>query len=254
MTSRQVSPASTEGVQAIAVSRRFGAAQALYPTDFSLGAGQQLAIMGPSGCGKSTLLNILGGLDRPDEGEVWVNGRPLSYTDRDLTRLHRSVVGFVFQGYGLIPSLTAIENVEFTLLVQGVDAATRQRKSLALLDAVGLGDLAGRYPEELSGGQRQRVAVARSVVHTPALVLADEPTGNLDRENGLGVMAVLIAACHAANAALVLVTHDVEIAAMMEGTVQMADGRIVPSVGPHSLAPSPREPFAPPIPQPGVSR
>lgn len=244
MTDHGAQHSSTEIVRATAVWRRFGAAQALQAVDFTVNVGEQLAIMGPSGCGKTTLLNILGGLDRPDAGEVRVNGLPLSYQDRELTRLHRSTVGFVFQGSGLIPSLTALENVEFTLLLQGVSAEARRRAALELLDAVGLGELADRYPEELSGGQRQRVAVARSVVHVPSLVLADEPTGNLDRENGLGVMAVLTAACRSGDAALVVVTHDAEIAALMDRTVQMKDGRIVAPVEAH--------PPAQPIGEPGV--
>ena len=253
MTDQRIQPSMLEVVRATAISRRFGAAQALHPTDFSVDAGQQLAIMGPSGCGKTTLLNILGGLDRPDTGEVRINGQPIAYADGELTRLHRSTVGFVFQGYGLIPSLTALENVEFTLLVQGVAAATRWQKALALLDAVGLAGLADRYPEELSGGQRQRVAVARSVVHAPTLVLADEPTGNLDRENGMSVMAVLIEACRAGNAALIVVTHDPEMAALLGTTVQMMDGRIVASAEAQRAAQPAGEP---PVAAPGrgVSR
>jgi putative ABC transport system ATP-binding protein len=186
-----------------------------------------VAIVGPSGCGKTTLLSILGGIDRPDQGTVSVGGEPISYRDRDLTRLRRTQIGFVFQGYGLIPSLTAAENVEFTLLAGGVDPGPRRARARSLLAEVGLEAYMDRYPEELSGGQRQRVAVARSVAHSPAVVLADEPTGNLDRATGLQVIDVIVRACQEGDAALIVVTHDPEIAAAMQRVVHMKDGRVL---------------------------
>ena len=182
-------------IEAKDVSRSFGGYQALHSVDLSARRGEQVAIMGPRGCGKTTLLNILGGIDRPDSGVVFVGGEQIHYRDRDLTQLHRTAIGFVFQGYGLIPSLTASENVEFTMLANGIEAAARAQRSLLLLGAVGLGEYANRYPEELSGGQRQRVAVARSLAHAPAVVLADEPTGNLDRETGIQIVALLSSVC-----------------------------------------------------------
>ncbi len=214
-------------IEATEVSRNFGRFQALQNIDLAVRKGEQVAIMGPSGCGKTTLLNILGGIDRPDSGQVRVAGEKIVYRDKDLTRLHRTAVGFVFQGYGLIPSLTAAENVQFTLLAGGVDVETRQVRALNLLGAVGLEDCAARYPEELSGGQRQRVAVARSLAHSPAVVLADEPTGNLDRDTGMQVMGVLSRACGDRGASLVVVTHDDEVAALMQRIVHMKDGRVV---------------------------
>ena len=214
-------------IDAQAVSRAYGGYEALHSTDLTIRKGEQVAIMGPSGCGKTTLLNILGGLDRPGTGRVLVGGDEISYRDGDLTRLHRTGVGFVFQGYGLVPSLTAAENVEFTMLAAGVEAGKRRTSALALLHAVELGEYCDRYPEELSGGQRQRVAVARSLAHAPSVVLADEPTGNLDRETGMLVIGLLGRVCRERGAALVVVTHDAEVAACMERVVHMKDGNIL---------------------------
>ncbi|MCA9823670.1 MAG: ATP-binding cassette domain-containing protein, partial [Dehalococcoidia bacterium] len=166
-------------VVADAVSRRFGNVQALLPTTLRIERGETLAVMGPSGCGKTTLINLLGALDRPTAGRVLFRGIPLSYSDRDVTDLHRRDVGFVFQGFALIPSLTAVENVELTLVARGDNPATRRRTAERLMDEVGLGQYHHRFPEEMSGGQRQRVAIARALAHQPALILADEPTGNL---------------------------------------------------------------------------
>ncbi len=214
-------------IEANGVARSYRDYRALNGVSLVVGRGERVAIMGPSGCGKTTLLNILGGIDRPDSGTVAINGMPISYHDRDLTHLHRTEVGFVFQGYGLIPSLTAAENVEFTLLTNGVDAETRRERAHSLLEAVNLSGLAERFPEELSGGQRQRVAVARSLAHLPSVVLADEPTGNLDRQNGLEVIGTLIRACRDRDAALVVVTHDPEVAAQMDRVVHMKDGQVL---------------------------
>lgn len=214
-------------LEAKGVSRRYRRQAALDGVNVTIERGELVAVMGPSGCGKTTLLNILGGLDRPDTGTVTVEGEPISYRDRDLTRLHRAQVGFVFQGHGLIPFLTVAENVEFTMLVNGVSVGTRRARSRALLEAVGLEDRADRFPEELSGGQRQRVAVARSLAHRPAVVLADEPTGNLDHQTSVRVIGVLVRACRESEAALVVVTHDPEIAAHMERVIHMKDGRIL---------------------------
>ena len=230
MNERQENPGESGNsfaIDAQAVSRAYGGYEALHSTDLAIREAEQVAIMGPSGCGKTTLLHILGGLDRPGTGRVLVGDDEISYRDGDLTRLHRTAVGFVFQGYGLIPSLTAAENVEFTMLAAGVEAEERRKRALALLSAVELGDYSDRYPEELSGGQRQRVAVARSLAHAPSVVLADEPTGNLDRETGMLVIGLLSRVCRERGAALVVVTHDAEVAAQMERVVHMKDGNIL---------------------------
>lgn len=216
-------------IEARGVSRTYGDYEALHTVDLAVRQGEQVAIMGQSGCGKTTLLNILGGIDRPDAGNVLIGGEQIVYHDRYLTALHRTAIGFVFQGYGLIPSLTAAENVEFTMLANGTEAEERQARTLSLLGAVGLEAYIDRYPEELSGGQRQRVAVARSLAHSPAVVLADEPTGNLDRETGMQVIGLLSRACRDRGAALIIVTHDVEVAAQMQRAVHMKDGRVMVS-------------------------
>ena len=214
-------------IDARGVSRAYRGYKALHAVDLAVVKGEHVAIMGPSGCGKTTLLNIIGGLDRPDTGSVAVSGEPIVYHDRALTRLHRTEIGFVFQGYGLIPSLTAVENVEFTMLANGVDFKMRRARALSLLAAVGLEAYSARYPEELSGGERQRVAVARSLAHSPAVILADEPTGNLDHQTGFQVIGVMVRSCRDRGAALIVVTHDSEIAAEMQRVVHMKDGRVL---------------------------
>lgn len=213
-------------VVADAVSRRFGDVQALLPTTLRIERGETLAIMGPSGCGKTTLINLLGALDRPTAGRVWFRGVPLSYNDQDVTRLHRRDVGFVFQGFALIPSLTAVENVELTLVARGDDPANRRRTAERLMDEVGLAEYHHRFPEEISGGQRQRVAIARALAHQPALILADEPTGNLDQQTSSAIAGLLIEKAAETGAALAVVTHDPGIAGRMGRIIQMRDGSL----------------------------
>lgn len=223
-------------VEAEAVSRRFGNVEALRPTTLRVRTGERLAIMGPSGCGKSTLLNLLGALDRPTNGRVVFSGKPLTYGDREVTELHRRGVGFIFQGFALIASLTAIENVELTLIARGEDPRSCRKAAARLLLDVGLEHAGGRYPEELSGGQRQRVAIARALAHHPQLLLADEPTGNLDRANSEAVTELLIGRAQESGSALVVVTHDPSVAERMTRVLHMRDGAILntdaPSVSP----------------------
>lgn len=214
-------------IEAEDVSRRFGTLEALRPTTLRIRAGEHLAIMGPSGCGKTTLLNLLGALDRPTSGKLTFSGRPISYGDREVTELHRRGVGFVFQGFALIPSLTVIENVELTLMSRGDDARTRRGTALRLLEEVGLGNAEGRFPEELSGGQRQRVAIARALAHQPRLLLADEPTGNLDQANSEAVTELLLSQATEAKSTLVVVTHDPRVAKRVGRVLHMRDGAIV---------------------------
>lgn len=183
------------------------------------------ALLGRSGCGKSTLLNLAGAMDFPDSGEVRIDGRSTKgLPERDLTELRRRRIGFVFQSFQLLPTLTVLENVELPLLLAGVrETASTARDRLGW---VGLADRALSMPHQLSGGQMQRVAVARALVHTPALLLADEPTGNLDSESGAQVLELLSRAARDFGAAVVVATHSVEAAAIAQVRVRMRDGRI----------------------------
>jgi putative ABC transport system ATP-binding protein len=200
---------------------------ALRAVDLEIGKGDYLAVMGPSGSGKSTLLNILGCLDRPTSGDYLFEGRDVgSLADTARTRLRQSEIGFVFQFFHLLPRLTAQGNVELPMLFAGVPRAERHRRAKQALDAVGLSDRIHHRPDQLSGGQRQRVALARAVVMEPGLLLADEPTGNLDRAAAAEVMR-LLGAINARGQTVVLVTHDPEVASQARTTVRMDDGAIV---------------------------
>jgi ABC-type lipoprotein export system ATPase subunit len=182
--------------------------RAVDSVDLDVAPGETVAIMGPSGCGKSTLLHLLGGLDRPSSGEIWLAGRSIERLgERGLARLRRGAVGFVFQAFHLMDELTAVENVELPALLAGRSPRAARRRAKELLDRVGLADRGSFLPSALSGGQRQRVAVARALVSDPLVVLADEPTGNLDSEATLDVLR-LFDELHAAGQTLVIVTHD----------------------------------------------
>jgi putative ABC transport system ATP-binding protein len=192
--------------------------------DLDVPAGQTLAVTGPSGCGKSTLLHLLGGLDRPTDGEVWLGGRRIDRLgERALARLRRRTVGFVFQAYHLMDELTAAENVELPALLAGASPRAARGRAAALLDRVGLADRARHLPSELSGGQRQRVAIARALVNEPLVVLADEPTGNLDSAATHDVLR-LFGELRAAGQTLVLVTHDERVAATADRVLALRDG------------------------------
>ena len=200
---------------------------ALRDVDLEIGSGDYLAVMGPSGSGKSTLLNILGCLDRPTSGSYAFAGRDVGLlTDAERTRLRQSEIGFVFQFFHLLPRLTAQGNVELPMLFAGVARADRRRRAEQALAAVGLAERMHHRPDQLSGGQRQRVAFARAVVMEPALLLADEPTGNLDRASAAEVME-LLGEVNARGQTVVLVTHDPEVAAQARTSVRMDDGAIV---------------------------
>jgi putative ABC transport system ATP-binding protein len=207
--------------------REAGLVRAVDGVDLDVAAGETLAVMGPSGCGKSTLLHLLGGLDRPTGGEIWLAGRRIDrLTERGLARLRRDAVGFVFQAFHLMDELTAVENVELPALLAGRSARAARRRATELLDQVGLADRARFLPTALSGGQRQRVAIARALVADPLLVLADEPTGNLDSEATVEVLR-LFDSLHRAGQTLVIVTHDSRIAATADRLVGMRDGAFV---------------------------
>jgi putative ABC transport system ATP-binding protein len=189
--------------------------------------GEFLAVMGPSGSGKSTLLNILAGLERPTAGRVVVDGVDLAALDENgLARYRRGNVGIIFQAFNLLPRYRVIDNVAFPLLFAGVPLDERQRRAAAVLDRLGMGPRAGHRPSELSGGELQRTAIARALITDPALLLADEPTGNLDSANGEALLA-LLAELHAKGQTIVLVTHDPAIAARAERVIRMRDGRLV---------------------------
>jgi putative ABC transport system ATP-binding protein len=200
------------------------AVHALRGVDLSVGAGEFLAITGPSGSGKSTLLHVIGGLDRPDEGRVELQGRDMSsLDDEELALVRRRHLGFVLQFFNLLPTLTATENAAFPLLLDGhADALTRARESLA---AVGLAQRAGHRPAQLSGGEQQRVALARALVTKPAVVLADEPTGNLDSATGEEILELLRATADEGQT-IVMVTHDMRTAEYADRVVRLADGRL----------------------------
>jgi ABC-type lipoprotein export system ATPase subunit len=195
--------------------------------DLDVPRGETLAVMGPSGCGKSTLLHMLGGLDRPSAGEIWLAGQRIDQmSERGMAALRRDAVGFVFQAFHLMDELTAVENVELPALLAGRSPRAARRRATELLDQVGLADRARHLPSQLSGGQRQRVAIARALANAPLIVLADEPTGNLDTEATLDVLR-LFESLHEAGQTLVIVTHDARIAATADRLISMRDGAFV---------------------------
>jgi putative ABC transport system ATP-binding protein len=201
--------------------------RALDRVSLEVATGEFVAIMGPSGCGKTTLLNILGLLDSPDSGEFRFFGVDVAkYSEQQLTALRRTGVGLVFQNFNLIDDLNVQENVEVALLYRGISRAERKRKVTAALEQVGIPHRARHVPNQLSGGQQQRVAIARALVAEPKLILADEPTGNLDTENGAVVMD-LLAQVNAAGTTVVMVTHSLVHAARASRTVKLLDGRVV---------------------------
>jgi putative ABC transport system ATP-binding protein len=204
--------------------REAGLVRAVDGVDLEVATGETLAVMGPSGCGKSTLLHLLGGLDRPSGGEVWIGGQRLDrMSERELARVRRDTVGFVFQAFHLMDELTAAENVELPALLAGRSSQVARRRAMALLEQTGLADRAGFLPSALSGGQRQRVAVARALVNDPLIVLADEPTGNLDSTATVDVLR-LFERLHSVGQTLVIVTHDSRIAVTADRLVSMRDG------------------------------
>lgn len=202
------------------------AVRALDHVTLNIERGELLAIMGPSGCGKSTLLNMIGALDRPTEGEVWVAGENLARL-KDVDHFRAQTVGFVFQLHNLLPTLTALENVEVPMQGQGKNKRAQREQAARLLEVVGLADRAQYLPNQLSGGQRQRVAIARALANNPATILADEPTGALDSQSGESLLNLLAELNHDQGATIIIVTHDRRVAQATHRIVRMRDGRIV---------------------------
>ncbi len=218
-------------VRAVGLSRQYRmgdtVVDALRDVDLSLARGDFVALVGPSGSGKSTLLNLIGGLDRPTSGEVWIDAVELSASDeRTLTRHRREHVGFVFQTFNLLPRLTAEENVALPLMFAGVPEKERRQRARALLQRVGLAPRLDHRPTQLSGGEQQRVAIARAMVGEPALILADEPTGNLDTVTGGEIMGLLKELNQERGVTVLVVTHDPEVAAYAGRIVTLRDGQV----------------------------
>jgi putative ABC transport system ATP-binding protein len=220
-------------VRTVGLTRRYkmgdAFVDALRGVDLTIARGEFVALVGPSGSGKSTVLNLIGGLDRPTSGQVWINGTELSASDeRTLTRHRRQHVGFVFQSFNLLPRLTAEENVALPLMFSGVPEKERRVRARVLLERVGLGPRLAHRPTQLSGGEQQRVAIARALVGQPALLLADEPTGNLDTTIGAEIMALLKELNQEQGLTLLVVTHDPEVAAFADRIVKLRDGWVEP--------------------------
>ena len=199
---------------------------ALAGVSFAIAAGDFAALMGPSGCGKSTLLHLCGAMDRPSEGRLELNGRDLgTLGDDELTRVRREQVGFVFQFFNLLPTLTIGDNIALPCLLGGMKGAEADRRARSLADRVGISDRLGHYPQQVSGGEMQRAAIARALVHQPSLLVADEPTGNLDSDNGARVLALLAELNREMGVTILLATHAAEVAAAASRVMRMRDGK-----------------------------
>ena len=214
------------------VGRTYGsgrsAVTALHEVSLAVAEGELVALAGRSGSGKTTLLNIIGGLDRPDSGEVIVDGTALARLDEGgLEQVRRDKVAFIFQGFGLVPELTAAENVGLPLRLRRTPPADRERRAALLLELVGLGEHGEHRPDELSGGQMQRVAIARALAGSPRLLIADEPTGQLDTETGLAVMALIRGVVEAEGMTAIVSTHDPVMMALADRALRIEDGRLV---------------------------
>jgi len=210
----KIYPAGSENVQAVR------------GVNFTVDEGQITSLMGPSGCGKSTLLHLLGGMQSPTSGEIWVSGKALhGQGDEALSQYRQSTIGFVFQFFHLLPHLDSVENVELPLLIQGLSATEARDKARDLLNRVGLESKEKRRPSQLSGGEQQRVAIARALVHGPKLLLADEPTGNLDMANGKAILDLIRKVSSQQNCAVLMATHSREAAEWGDMVIMMRDGQ-----------------------------
>ena len=210
------------------IEKSYGASKVLRGIDFRMEEGERIAIMGPSGSGKSTLLNCIGGIDRPDNGEILFEGQSLtSLSEQELCELRRNKISTIFQFFHLLPTLTARENIEFPMLLNSVSAKERNQKGDDLLNAVKIQHRACAFPHELRGGEKQRVAIARSLSMRPKLILADEPTGNLDSKNTDSVLELIEKLSKQHGIAMLLVTHNEEVTRICDQTITMNDGLIL---------------------------
>ncbi|HTS40659.1 MAG TPA: ABC transporter ATP-binding protein [Xanthobacteraceae bacterium] len=210
------------------VKKRYGDVEVLKGVDLAVNAGQFTAIMGKSGSGKSTLLGVIAGLEQPDDGDVFIMGHKLAgMSDGEMATLRQRSIGIVFQGFSLIPSLTALDNVMLpTVFAADTTAAERRQRAIDLLTQVELGARLDYHPGTLSGGEQQRVAIARALMNSPSIILADEPTGNLDQETGASILELLLDLGRTHGTGLLMVTHDPDVAAKAGNVVEMKDGRI----------------------------
>ncbi|MHB8629330.1 MAG: ABC transporter ATP-binding protein [Aggregatilineales bacterium] len=232
VTHTQPQPSAPSQVRLRALTRRYEEAgitrTILDNVDLDVATGEFAVLLGKSGSGKSTLLNLIGGLDRPTSGEVWVGGTQVTaLNERALTLFRREQIGYVFQFFNLIPTLTVLENVMLPYELRGRDRRAGEQKSRALLARVGLDDRAGAYPDRLSGGEQQRVALARALVHSPALILADEPTGNLDEDTGQTVLKLLLELTREAGKTLIIATHSADVVAYADAVYHIHDGKLI---------------------------
>ena len=224
-----LAPTDEQIIRVERVKKHYGDVEILKGVDLTVSAGQFTAIMGKSGSGKSTLLGIIAGLEKPDEGDVFIMGHKLEgMSDRDMATLRRRSIGIVFQGFSLIPSLTALDNVILpTFFATETSAEQRRQRAVDLLKHAGLGERLNYHPATLSGGEQQRVAIARALMNSPSILLADEPTGNLDQETGASVLELLLDLGRTHGTGLLIVTHDPDVAAKAGNVVEMKDGRII---------------------------
>ena len=218
-------------IQARGLARRYNVGKvivtALAEVDVAFSAGEFIALVGPSGSGKSTLLNIIGGLDRPSGGELRVGELALDKADdQQLARYRRDRVGFIFQSFNLLPSFSAAENVESPMILAERPKAERRARAKELLDSVGLSHRTVHRPNELSGGEKQRVAIARALANRPALLLADEPTGNLDSKNGAAILELMCNLVKGGGLTIIMATHDVEVASRADRVIHLRDGKV----------------------------
>ena len=205
---------------------------ALRNVSMAMEQGEFIALMGPSGSGKTTLLNLIGALDKPSKGKIYIDGKDLTtLNESDLTNLRRETIGFIFRFYNLVPVLSAFENVELPMLIAGKPKKEREKRVIQLLEMVGLADRVNHRPDELSGGEQQRVTIARALVNRPSLVLADEPTGDLDSKTGMQVMHALLDTSKNQGATVIIVTHDPVVANLVQKVFTMRDGAITEQPG-----------------------